>query len=65
MQNQESEENCKAVKELNKKIMENNLIFTVKEMKPHILSDLCLIISDEHQGLPKITKCRHHGIIHR
>ena len=62
MQNQESEENCKAVKELNKKIMENNLTFTVKEMIPHILSDLCLIISGEHQALPKITKCRHHGL---
>ena len=64
MQNQESEMNCKTVREQDealKKVVNNPWGFKVKDMKPYISSDLCIVMPDNDQGLPTINKCCHKG----
>ena len=69
MQNQKTENTCNIVKETEEEIKrsaieakneQNDFIgFLVKNMKRHILSNLCLIQRD--QSIPIIKKCKHTG----
>ena len=62
MQNQMSEKTWKFNKQIDGTIeqtVRNKGPFQVKHMKPHILSDLCIVVKEE--SLPEVKECTHEG----
>ena len=67
MLNEKTEEQCEFVKDTEREIERSSLIkddsseigvgCKVKDMKPHILSDLCLILNEK--SIPHVKACHH------